>query len=129
MDKKIEEETFINLDCIPLNAESGNEKDANEIENEHMQKLGNEINYNENFFIAPEEFEFDLDKIRSKKTSLIVLENTTIRNQSKTSFKKGQIKLIAPFIRKKFRIKFKKFHKKALDKKKTTTTALSKDSL
>ena len=43
-------------------------------------------------------FEFDLDKIRSKKTSLIVLENTTIKNQSKTSSKKGQIKLIAPFI-------------------------------
>ena len=130
MDKEINEENFINFDCNPLIEESGIEqKDSNEIENEYMQKLGNEINLNENFFIVGEEFEFDLDQIANKKTSSIVLEST-IRNKSKSSSKNGQIKLITPFRRKKiFRIKFKKFNKKVLDKKKADVTALLKDSL
>ena len=128
MHKEVDEDNFINLECIPLNEESGIEKkDSNEIENEHMQKLGIEIKPNENFFIVPEEFEFDLDQIANKKTSSIVLEST-IRNISKSSSKNGQIKLIAPFRRKKiFRIKFKKFNKKVLDKKKAAVTAHPKD--
>ena len=128
MHKEVDEDNFINLECIPLNEESGIEKkDSNEIENEHMQKLGIEIKPNENFFIVPEEFEFDLDQIANKKTSSIVLEST-IRNISKRSSKNGQIKLIAPFRRKKiFRIKFKKFNKKVLDKKKAPVTAHPKD--